>query len=158
MSMRECSCDPAISFRVQHGHDRDCYVTIASTIEAKDTSSTYFCICRNTTHSLILGSTRGAWYKPLYELAKCKDKFFSVRKTMKTVHGDEYVMDGVGKVIAAHRQMRITKNGKPCVHAMEKNLGIFSGNQWEIKIGPGIDPSLIVAFMAIMDEMNEKND
>lgn len=93
--------------------------------------------------------------KDLYELAECKDKFFSVRKTMKTVDGVEYVMDGVGHAIAKFRQMRITRDGKPCVHAIEKTLGIFTGNQWEIKIGPGIDPVLIVAFMAIMDEMSE---
>jgi hypothetical protein len=37
----------------------------------------------------------------------------------------------------------------------EINLGIFTGNQWEIKIGPGIDPCIIIAFAAIMDEMNE---
>lgn len=83
-----------------------------------------------------------------------QDKFFSVRKAMKTVDGVEYVMDGVGNVFD-YREMRITRDGTPCVHAIEKNLGIFTGNQWELKIGPGIDPCLIVAFMAIMDEMNE---
>lgn len=93
--------------------------------------------------------------RDLYERAKCKDKFMSVQKTMKTVDGVEYVMDGIGKVFAAKREMRITRDGKPAVHAIEKTLGIFTGNQWEVKIGPGIDPTLIVAFMAIMDEMNE---
>ena len=96
--------------------------------------------------------------RDLYEWAECKDKFFSVRKTMKTVDGVEYVMDGVGKVFAAKRQMRITRDGKPCMHALEKTLGIFTGNQWEIKIGPGIDPCLMIAFMAIMDEMNEEKE
>ena len=94
--------------------------------------------------------------RDLYEWAECKDKFFSVQKTMKTVDGVEYVMDGIGKVFAAHRQMRISRNGKPCMHAVEKTLGIFKGNQWELKIGPGIDPALMVAFMAVMDEMNEE--
>jgi len=93
--------------------------------------------------------------RDLYEWAECKDKFFSVQKTLKTVDGTTYVMDGVGKVLAAHRKMRITRNGVPCMYAQEKNLGIFTGNQWEIKIGPGIDPCLMVAFMAVMDEMNE---
>ena len=94
--------------------------------------------------------------KDLYELAECKDKFFSVRKTMTTADGVQYVMDGVGKVFAAHRQMRITRNDKPCMLAEEKTLGIFTGNQWEIKIAPGIDPVLMVTFMAVMDEMNEQ--
>lgn len=93
--------------------------------------------------------------RDLYEYAECKDKFFSVRKTLKTIDGIEYVMDGVGKVFAAHRQMRITRNGKPCMHAKERTLGIFAGNQWELRIGPGIDPVLMVAFVCVMDEMNE---
>lgn len=93
---------------------------------------------------------------PLYEWAECKDKFFSVRKTMTMFDGVSYVMDGVGKVIAAHRQMRIARDGKPCVYMREHNLGFFTGNQWEIKIGPGIDPCIIIAFAAIMDEMNEQ--
>ena len=56
-------------------------------------------------------------------------------------------MDGVGKVFSAKRQMRLSRNDKPCAHMIEKNLGIFKGNQWDIKIAPGIDPCLIVAFM-----------
>jgi len=90
----------------------------------------------------------------LYEWAKCKDKFFSVHKVTKTVDGVEYVMDGVGKVFDK-RQMMISRDGKPCMHAIEKTLGIFTGNQWELKIGPGIDPALMVAFMAVMDQMKE---
>lgn len=92
--------------------------------------------------------------KPLYEWAKCKDKFFSIRKTMTMADGVEYVTDGVGPMMDL-RQIRITRNGLPCVHMKEINMGIFTGNQWEIIIGPGIDPCLIVAFAAIMDEMNE---
>jgi len=96
--------------------------------------------------------------KPLYEWAQCKDNFFSVRKTMKMIDGVKYVMDGVGKVFAAKRQMRIARDDVPCVHMVERNLGIFTGNQWDIKIGPGIDPCLIIAFAAVMDEMNEDKD
>lgn len=93
--------------------------------------------------------------RDLYELAECKNNFFAVRKTLKTVDGVIYVMDGVGKIISLHRQMRITRNGKPCMYAREKNFGFYTGNQWEIKIGPGIDPILMIAFMAVIDEMNE---
>lgn len=93
--------------------------------------------------------------KDLYEWAECKDKFFSVQKTMTFVDGVKYVMDGVGKVFAGRRQMRITRDGVPCAHFQEKTLGILKGNQWEIKIAPGIDPVVIIAFNAIMDEMNE---
>ena len=93
--------------------------------------------------------------RDLYEYAECKDKFFSVRKTMKTIDGVEYVMDGVANVFASHRQMRVTRNGKVAMHCIERTLGIFTGNQWELKIGPGIDPVLMIAFMAVMDEMNE---
>mmetsp|Transcript_13030 Transcript_13030/g.28215 ORF Transcript_13030/g.28215 Transcript_13030/m.28215 type:complete len:233 (-) Transcript_13030:45-743(-) len=93
--------------------------------------------------------------RDLYEWAKCKDKFFSVRKTMKTVDGVEYVMDGCGPIFTWYRQMVISRNGKPCMHCKEINLGIAQGNQWELRIGPGIDPVLMVAFVAVMDEMNE---
>jgi uncharacterized protein YxjI len=91
----------------------------------------------------------------LYEYATVKDKMFSVRKNMETVTGDNYVMDGVGSVFAMRRQMRITRNGKTCLHALEKNLGIFKGNQWELRIAPGNDPILLIAYMAVIDEMNE---
>ena len=93
--------------------------------------------------------------RPLYEWATCKDKLMSIRKTMKTVDGAAYVMDGVGKVMTTHRQIAMSKNGRACMLASEKNIGIFKGNQWELKISPGIDPVLMVAFMAVMDEMNE---
>ena len=92
--------------------------------------------------------------KPLYEWAKVKDNFFSVRKTMTTIDGIEYVMDGVGRLFD-YRQMRLTRDGKVCAHMQEMNLGIFTGNTWGIRIGPGIDPCLIVGFMAINDEINE---
>lgn len=91
----------------------------------------------------------------LYEWAECKDNFLSVRKTMTMFDGTRFVMDGVGKVVTLHREMRISRNGKPCVHMKERNLGIFTGNQWEIKIGPGIDPCMIIAFAVVIDEMNE---
>merc|ERR1712038_1858100 len=93
--------------------------------------------------------------RDLYEWAVCKNKFFSIRKTMKTHDGIKYVMDGVGKIFTWYRQMRITRDGKTCAHCIEKTVGLLKGNQWEIKIGPGIDPVLLVAFMAIMDEMYE---
>jgi len=92
--------------------------------------------------------------QPLYEWAKCKDKFMSVKKSMKTIDGVKYVMDGVGPIFG-YRQMRIARDDVPAVHCKELNIGIFKGNQWEVRIGPGIDPALIVAFMAVMDEMNE---
>jgi len=63
---------------------------------------------------------------PLYEWAKCNDKFFSVRKSMKTFDGVEYLTDGVGKVFDL-RQMRLTRNGTPCAHMKEINMGIFTG-------------------------------
>lgn len=74
---------------------------------------------------------------------------------MKTIDGAKYVRDAVGSVVTAHRQMAVSKNGKACMHAIAKNIGIFKGNQWELKISPGIDPVLMVAFMAVMDKMNE---
>ena len=93
--------------------------------------------------------------RDLYEFATCKDKFMSVKKTMTTFDGVEYVMDGVGSVVGGYRQMRLARNGRACMHMMEKTLGIFAGNQWELKIAPGIDPVLVVAFMRVMDKMNE---
>ena len=94
--------------------------------------------------------------KDLYQWASCTDKFFSVRKTLTVVDGTSYVMDGVGYAISKFRQLRVARNGIPCLYAGEQALGIFTGNQWEIKIAPGIDPAMMVAFMAVMDEMNEQ--
>ena len=95
--------------------------------------------------------------KDLYEWATCKDKFMSVRKTLETIDGVKYVMDGVGSVFVGKRQMCISREGKPCMHAKEVIYGFLKGNQWELRIGHGIDPVLMVAYMAIMDEMNEEN-
>ena len=86
-----------------------------------------------------------------------KDKFFLVRKILTMTDGAEFVSDGVGSKLDL-RQLRITRNDKVCVHAKEINMGIFTGNQWEIRMGVGIDPCIIVAFMAILDEMNEDNN
>lgn len=94
--------------------------------------------------------------RDLYEYAICRDKMLSVRKTMQMIDGVEYVMDGVGAVLAAKRQMVVSRNGKACMYAKARNLGIVMGSQWELKIAPGIDPVLMVAFMAVMDEMNEE--
>ena len=92
----------------------------------------------------------------LYEWAECKDNILSVRKTMTMLDGTKFVSDGIGNFFTFHRQLRIARNGKPCVHMKERNLGVFTGNQWEIKIGPGIDPAIIIAFAVIIDEMNEQ--
>jgi uncharacterized protein YxjI len=93
--------------------------------------------------------------RQLYEWATCKNKFMTVRTSMKTVDGAEYVMNGVGKFVTSHRQFVMSKNGMVCMHASKKNIGIFKGHQWELKISPGIDPVLMVAFMAIIDKMND---
>ena len=93
--------------------------------------------------------------RDLYEFATCKDKYMSVQVTMTTIDGIRYVMDAVGSAIGVYRQLRLARNGKACMHMMEKNLGIFVGNQWELKIAPGIDPVLMIAFMAVVDEMKE---
>jgi len=73
---------------------------------------------------------------------------------MKIIDGVKYAMDGLGPIFDLH-QVRITRTDVPAVHCKELNDGLCKGNQWEIRIGPSIDPTLIVAFMAVMDEMNE---
>ena len=93
--------------------------------------------------------------RDLYEFATCKDKFMSVQVTMTTIDGIRYVSDAVGSSFGVYRQLRLARNGKACMHMIETNLGIFTGNQWELKIAPGIDPVLMVALMAVVDEMHE---
>jgi len=91
--------------------------------------------------------------RDLYEFAVCKDKWHTVRRTLRTAVGDEYVTDHVGK--ALDPEIRITRNGQVCSHMKLQNLGLVTGNQWDIKIAPGIDPVVMIAFRVIMDEMNE---
>jgi len=93
--------------------------------------------------------------RALYEFAECKDKFMSIRTTLKTVIGDDYVTDAVGSTMSGTRELRVTRNGHVCAYMKTLNLGFMAGNKWELKIAPGIDPVLMVAFRAIMDEMNE---
>lgn len=94
--------------------------------------------------------------RDLYEWAVCKNRLFSVRKTLCMVDGVSYVMDGVGPIMTAYRQIRITRDGVPCLYGKAMTMGLLTGNQWELQIGPGIDPVVMVAFMAIIDEMNEE--
>jgi hypothetical protein len=60
---------------------------------------------------------------------------FSVRQTMETIDSVKYVMDALGNVMAMYRQMAISRNGIFCMLAKERTLGIFAGNQWELKPG-----------------------
>lgn len=54
------------------------------------------------------------------------------------------------------QQLRLTRNGK--VRASAKQKGFFqgiTGSTRDLTIGPAIDPCLIVAFVAIVDEIRE---
>lgn len=91
--------------------------------------------------------------RPLYEWARCTAKCMSNQKIMETIDGVKYVMDGVVST-SLHRQMRITRDDKIAVYCKVLNFGFVEGGKWEIRIGPGIDPALIIAFLSIMDSMN----
>jgi len=91
--------------------------------------------------------------RDLYEFAICQHGWHSLRRTMRTVAGDEYVTDAVGDALDG--EIEVTRNGEVCTHMRSHNLGLCTGNQWEITIPPGVDPVLMIAFRAIMDEMNE---
>lgn len=92
--------------------------------------------------------------KPLYEWAKCKENKMTTQITMTTVDGVKYATDYVGP-ISIYRRIRITRDKKPAVLCKELNLGVIEGTQWEIRIGPGNDPALMIAFVAIFYEMDE---
>jgi len=68
---------------------------------------------------------------------------------MRTVHGDEYIMESIYQGMR-----RVTRNGEVCPNVKQQHIGGFwtGSKQWELKVWPGTDPVLMVAFMAIYDE------
>mmetsp|Transcript_22725 Transcript_22725/g.63200 ORF Transcript_22725/g.63200 Transcript_22725/m.63200 type:complete len:246 (-) Transcript_22725:2352-3089(-) len=102
--------------------------------------------------------------RDLYEWGRChgRTSLTNARYTMRTADGVEYRADAVGKIVTwgcgGLPQRRIARNGVPCALLQKNHPGrsYFTGNLWDIDIGPGIDPVLIVCFVAIMDEMDGK--
>ena len=41
--------------------------------------------------------------------------------------------------------------------AAQIDAGKFIKSDWSMKIGPGVDPSLMICFLAVMDEINQMN-
>mmetsp|Transcript_17262 Transcript_17262/g.37677 ORF Transcript_17262/g.37677 Transcript_17262/m.37677 type:complete len:262 (+) Transcript_17262:164-949(+) len=79
----------------------------------------------------------------------------SLAFALKMRDGSKYVAEPVGHVLAP-RQYRITRNGKVCGHvAQTQFFAELRGHCWNICIGPGIDPGIMIAFVIIMDEMTE---
>lgn len=90
--------------------------------------------------------------RTLFTWAEVTDKAFSLRYVM-TSGRDTYVADAVGPVLGLS-QFKLSRNGKAC--AMIRCDSMWLDGYWDLQIGPGVDPCLILAFSAIVDEIVEE--
>lgn len=95
--------------------------------------------------------------RPLFTWAEVRKRGFSMQYVMKATDGPVYVADRVGTVFGP-MQFKLQRDGKTCA-SMQLDPGprIFSRKVWDIKIAPGIDPCLILCFVAIVEALKEQD-
>lgn len=93
--------------------------------------------------------------RALFPWAEVISRFGSLQFTMRTGDGTTYVADRVGKVLG-QRQMKLSRNGLPCAMLREEDTYSFTKPAvWDLQIGAGIDPCMILCFAAVIDEIDE---
>jgi len=93
--------------------------------------------------------------RPIFAWAKVLRPPFSMQYIMKASDGTVFVADRVGRVCGP-KQFKLKRNGKTCASMqLDPGPNMFSKKVWDIKIAPGIDPSLILCFIAIIQAIIE---
>lgn len=89
--------------------------------------------------------------QPLYKWAVVSKRKESHQYDMvTTADGANYGSEYYGSVVFGKRKLMLKREGLPCA-SMDR-----SGNdRYKCRIGPGIDPVLIVSFVACMDKIHE---
>lgn len=88
----------------------------------------------------------------LFTWAEVTDKAYSLRYVMSSGR-DTYVADREGPAFGL-KQYKLSRNGKVCATVQRDSH--WMSCYWDIEIGPGVDPCLILAFAAVVDEINEE--
>lgn len=65
--------------------------------------------------------------------------------------GTIYISDRIGSVFGVN--LAVTRNGQFCA-TMKEKLKTFKPKVWNVVVGPGIDPCLMIAFIAIVNEFD----
>jgi hypothetical protein len=93
--------------------------------------------------------------RQLYSWAEVVNKIFSMQTEMTMVDSTIYIADRVGGFIGPQK-LRLTRNGQVCASMKQQRVfADFTGSTWDLIVGPGIDPCLMIAFIAIVDEIKE---
>jgi hypothetical protein len=74
--------------------------------------------------------------------------------SLEMVDGTRYGARCTDRVLGGNHQYTVTRNGKVCaeIHQSRCMVG-YKSQSWNLTIGPGIDPSLMITLTSIMNEM-----
>jgi len=97
----------------------------------------------------------------IYEFATCNYIRGSFDTTMITILGDSYRSTRVGSIYTHYRTIQITRTTSDGRHvivcgSMKKIVlgGMGKNPEWELKISPGIDPVLMITYMALVNDLD----
>jgi outer membrane protein assembly factor BamB len=95
--------------------------------------------------------------KTLYPWAEVVDQKYSVQTKMTMADGTIYIANRIGAYIGAHK-LSVTRNGQVCASLRSQQFfRNFEKLKWDVIIGPGIDPCLIIAFVTCVNALRKQN-
>lgn len=96
--------------------------------------------------------------RQLYKFAEVVDLPMSFDYTIQCEDGTVYRAEVAGGRLVGRRQMRVVKDRQMCALVGEERMmaGNFRGQIWDVKIAPGADPLMMIAFVAILEECLER--
>jgi len=86
----------------------------------------------------------------LYKWASAKKRSGTLQFDMQGDDGVNYHTDYFGNALFGHPRLVLKREGRPCSSFVRKDRGC-----WQVKVGPGVDPALILCFVACFDKLRE---
>jgi hypothetical protein len=76
---------------------------------------------------------------------------------MTMADGTIYIADRVGSYIGPHK-LSVTRNGQVCasMKTQQQFFRNFEKLNWDVEIGPGIDPCLIIALVTCVNSFRRQ--
>jgi hypothetical protein len=97
--------------------------------------------------------------RPLYVWAECINQPLSVQYTLALWNGTNFartfVSDKVGPVFGLQNVL-VSKYDQPVCMMLQTRFEFCQGQVWKVTVAPGVDPCLMICFVAIIDEMMER--
>jgi outer membrane protein assembly factor BamB len=91
--------------------------------------------------------------KTLYPWAEVVDQKYSVQTKMTMADGTIYIANRIGAY-----KLSVTRNGQVCASLRSQQFfRNFEKLKWDVIIGPGIDPCLIIAFVTCVNALRKQN-